>query len=377
MGLGGIGMRSSRRVTVTDRGRSLARASALLFAACASHDGDPRPETIEDPHAQHRRTQPRDAGSTDGGSAQDARERGEYLVRHVALCVECHTERLASGKFDETRLLAGVRDAFDLEPEDDARGALHARNLTPDPETGLGEWSDDEIRNAFQHGMARDGRVLHSTMPYWIYHAMTNEDADAVVEFLRALPAIEHELPDRQPLSVEPQEPYHLPDGVIPHGRIDPLLPEFERAERGRYLAANAGLCVYCHTPPPADDSPLPVDLDRLFAGRRRFAPVRLATRLEEPAPQIETRNLTPHATGLLEWSPLEIANALRFGVSRNGLPVCDPMPSTYGGALLGMTEQDALDIGVYLKSIAPKDSGEIRACCSACHGPEADGGVE
>lgn len=327
------------------------------------------------PHAAHRGPTG-DGGSTDAiSSAADLRERGEYLVRHVALCVECHSARRPSGRIDETRLLAGVRDAFDLDPANDARGALHARNLTPDRNTGLGDWSDDEIKNAFQHGMSRDGHVLHATMPYWVYHLMTPEDADAVVAFLRALPAVEHALPERQPLPVEPEEPYHLPDDVIPHGNVDPLLPEFAQAERGRYLAAGAGLCVYCHTPPP-DDGVLPLDLERIFAGRRRFAPVRLATPLEEPAPVIETRNLTPHATGLGEWSATEIANALRYGVSRNGLPVCDPMPSTFGGALLGMTEQDALDIGTYLKTIPPKDSGEIRACCSACHGAmDADAG--
>jgi hypothetical protein len=194
-----------------------------------------------------------------------------------------------------------------------------------------------------------------------------------VVAYLRSLPSIEHALPDRQPLPVEPEQPYHLPDEAIPHSTIDPFLSEYERAERGRYLAAGAGLCVYCHTAPNPDDPDIPIDLQRMFAGRRPFAPVRLATPLEEPSPMIETRNLTPHATGLLEWSEGEIANALRYGVSRNGLPVCDPMPSTYGGALLGLAEQDALDIALYLKTLQPKDSGEIRACCTACHG-EMDG---
>jgi hypothetical protein len=358
------------------RGRVL--ACCLFAAACgACGDEDAARErgvdAIARGHGKHDAAPmapPRDAAAGDASAQPNDRlARGEYLVHHVSLCVECHSERLPSGAFDRKRLLAGVRDAFDLDPEDPTRGTMHTRNLTPDDETGLGEWSDDEIKNAFMHGMTRDGRVLHWTMPYWIYHLLTPQDADAIVAYLRALPPIRHELPERQPLPIEPAEAYHLPDHVVPRSTLDPALPEFEAAERGRYLASGAGLCIYCHTPPPDDGTDMPLDLDRLFAGRRKFAPVRLATPLLEPAPMIETRNLTPHATGLREWSPEDIANALRFGVSLNGLPVCDPMPSSFGGALRGLGERDALDIGTYLKTIPPQDSGEIRVCCSACHG--------
>ena len=60
------------------------------------------------------------------------RMRGEYLVRHVAACNECHTPRLPSGAPDESKLLSGVESLIDLEPDDDSRGMLHSRNLTPD-----------------------------------------------------------------------------------------------------------------------------------------------------------------------------------------------------------------------------------------------------
>jgi mono/diheme cytochrome c family protein len=336
-------------------------------------------------HAHHGGVDSADAAArpdaSDPGSPS-LRARGEYLVRHVSGCVDCHAPRKPSGAFDESKLLSGVRNLVDLEPDDDARGLLHSRNLTPDDETGLGEWSDDEIKNAFLHGMSRDDRVLHWTMPSWIYHNMEPRDADAIVAYLRSLPAIQNDVPDPQPLSTPLDAPYHLPEDVIPRSWLDPFVPDAMRAERGRYLATSVGLCIYCHSP-PSDDRALPVDVTRLFAGRRPMLPVRLGTESEVPVEDrntlIETRNLTPHETGLGAWSPAQVADALRLGVSRSGLPVCDPMPSTYGGSLLGMRADDALDIGIYLTTLPPQDSGRIPECCTACHGntgADADGGA-
>lgn len=303
-------------------------------------------------------------------------EYGAYLVRHVAGCMECHTPRLPSGAFDESRLLSGVLDVEDLVPEDDARGAIHGRNLTPHRETGVGGWSDQELMDAFMHGRSPQGRILHWTMPYWLYHSMVEEDADAIVAFLRSIPPVEHAVPDRQPLPQEPEQPYHLPYDLFPQSTLPQEHPDRAHADRGRYLATAAGICVYCHTRRSGEpDSPL--DLNRLFMGRRQLVPTRLGVPYTEPdAPLIETRNLTPHATGLADWVPKDVAKAVRLGVSKTGLPVCEPMPSTYGGSFLGMKERDALDIGIYLTTIEPRDSGTIQACCSACHGNEQDAGV-
>jgi hypothetical protein len=347
-----------------DGGADLGPIASDAQAEAASRDDG-------DPHAEHGQQSRSDAGRK-GVEQARLRARGEYLVRHVSGCVECHSPRLPIGEFDESRLLSGVRDLVDLDPARADRGMLHAPNLTPDEETGLGLWSDDEIRNAFQHGRSRDDRVLHWTMPYWLYHDMTPEDADAVVAFLRSIPAVRNDLSERQSLPIELDTPYHLPDSVLFRSRLDPLLPGAHAAERGRYLAVSAGLCVFCHTP-PADDPTVPLDLTRPFAGRRSFVPVRLGTPVEGDPPRIETRNLTPHDTGLAGWSARDVADTLRFGVNPLGLPVCEPMPSAFGGGLLGLTEEDALDIGAYVTQLRPIDSGEIRPCCATCHGEAAD----
>ena len=102
--------------------------------------------------------------------------------------------------------------------------------------------------------------------------------------------------------------------------------------------------------------------------GREGLLPAKLGTSAEPGTPLIESMNLTPHANGLGAWSPMQVANTLRKGVGRDGMPVCDPMPSYYGGSFLGMSAQDALDIGMYFTTIGPQDSGVIPVCCKACH---------
>ena len=81
----------------------------------------------------------------------------------------------------------------------------------------------------------------------------------------------------------------------------------------------------------------------------------------------IESHNLTPHATGLAEWSANDVANALTLGMGRE-LPLCDPMPSDMGDSFRDMTREDALDLGRYFTTVPPQDSGQIADCCTGCH---------
>jgi mono/diheme cytochrome c family protein len=322
-----------------------------------------------------------DAGVDAGGAMpQDpVVARGEYLVRHVAGCMECHTPRLPSGRFDESKLLSGVENLADAEPDDDARGALHSRNLTPDDRTGLGRWSDEQIKDAFQHGVDDEGTVLHWFMPYWIFRNMEAADADAVVAFLRSIPIVVHNVADNQPNAVDlrkPYVPYQLPVEQLPTTRLRADHTDFASAQHGRYLATSVTPCLLCHTPAADSDPSIPIDVGRAFTGRRQFVPIKLGTKTavgEEP-PFIESFNLTPHEHGIGAWSPADVSRLLRQGVSPKGLPTCDPMPSYTGGSFTGMTEDDALDLGNYFTSLAPKDTGEIPVCCTACHNNSMDG---
>ncbi len=333
----------------------------------------------------HGRQDPRDAGAErrDAGAAIDpVVARGEYLVRHVGGCMDCHTPRLLSGRFDESRLLSGVEGLFDVEPDDPARGLLHSKNLTPHAKTGLGRFSDAQIKKAFQQGIDDESTVLHWMMPYWIFRNMSAADADAVVAYLRSIPAVVHDVPESQPNAVDlskPYAPYVLPLGAVPDTLLAEDDPDHASARRGRYIATALSPCLLCHTPEQAGDAALPIDLARSFSGRRTFVPAPLGVPIDETltrVPLIESQNLTPHENGLGTWTAEQIASALTSGIGKS-LPVCDPMPSaTTGDSFRGMTPDDALDLGRFFKSIAPQDSGVIPACCNACHGTGDDAGV-
>ena len=119
-------------------------------------------------------------------------ERGNYLTT-MAGCDDCHTPKDAQGAFDLTRRFSGVENFA----QDVKGNALHTPNLTPDKATGLGNWTDEQIITAFRIGIAEDGHQLNPLMPYAsAYHAYTDDDAAAVVAYLRSLPAVSHAMPD-------------------------------------------------------------------------------------------------------------------------------------------------------------------------------------
>jgi len=356
----------------------------LLLPTSGCEDAPPprRPAARRDAGAQAKlsdaalpeplRTQHPDAAPPEAtpGPKSTQLTRGEYLVRHVAACPECHTPRLPSGNLDESRFLSGVENLIDVEPGDDARGMVHSRNLTADDKTGLGGWSDEQIKRAFQQGVDDQGKTLHWMMPYWLFNRMSADDADAIVAFLRTVPAREHALPENQPTAVgENSKPYELPSAAIPESTLDASDPQRASAERGRYLATSVAPCMLCHTTTIAGDATVPIDSARMFAGKRSMVPVRLGVALPPNPPHIDSVNLTPHANGIGGWSADDVANTLLVGVSRDSLPVCDPMPSYMGGSFVGMTQADALDLGHYFTSLPPRDSGPIAKCCNACHG--------
>ena len=349
------------------------------------------PARFHAPHRPDAAAGVRDAAAVadaSGVAANDAgpdpmaelRARGEYLVRHVAGCNECHTPRLRSGAFDESKLLSGVEALADLEPGDDARGLINSRNLTSDRKTGLGKWSDEQIKRAFQEGIDADQKVLHWMMPYWIFANMRDADADAIIAYLRSLPAVAHEVAPNQSNALDTADLYatYLLPRAIPASTLDVAHPGYESAQRGRYLAGGVAPCLLCHSPPDPADPGVPIDFSRAFSGRRAMLPVKLGTPLDElgegeVVPSIESFNLTPHENGTGRWSAQDMANVLRLGVAPTGLPVCDPMPSYYGGSFRGMSEQDALDLGQYFTTVPAQDSGVIASCCTACHDGSMD----
>lgn len=285
--------------------------------------------------------------------------RGEYLVRSVAGCGECHTPRDASGALDQSRWLAGVANRFDLVPDDDTMGGISAPNLTP---AGLATWSDADIERAMLDGVSQDGSPLFPVMPYYAYHNMTAADAQAIVTYLRALAPVAGTTPPRQPLPVAFDAPAPpVPESAIPQTTLAAGLPEYEAAVRGRYLAGEVGFCLDCHTPWRLGQSQ-PLDLTRVFGGGRAFSSHDWV--VPPPAPSVVwSYDVTPDPTGIAGWTADDVVQVLAEGTTPGGSPLCRPMPTGPIGAFGGLTADDAHDIGVYLTTIPAVPGGVVPTC--------------
>ena len=134
------------------------------------------------------------AASLVGANAADAAdpqvERGEYLVT-IAGCNDCHTPGYFLGKPDFSRRLGGSDVGFAIP----GVGASVGPNLTPDKETELGAWTDDQIIAAFTKGVTPNGRKLSPVMPWQELAALTPDDAKAIVAYLRSRPPVNNPVP--------------------------------------------------------------------------------------------------------------------------------------------------------------------------------------
>lgn len=138
------------------------------------------------------------------GAQADARiKRGAYLAA-IMDCGGCHTPGVFFGKPDQNRYLGGSEVGFFI-PE---LGYFYPPNLTPDPETGLGKWSEADIIKAVRTGERPDGRMLMPVMPWQSYAKLTDEDARALVAYLKSLKPVRHQVPAMKGASEKPRAPY-------------------------------------------------------------------------------------------------------------------------------------------------------------------------
>ena len=129
---------------------------------------------------------------------------GRYLVELIG-CGACHTDGAIVGEPNAGRLLAGssVGIAYSSPLRDRYPGVVYPPNLTPDPETGLGEWTDEEISGAIRSGVRRHGSGKLMVMSWPLYEAMSDADVNSIVAYLRSIPPVKHKVPT----SVEPGTP--------------------------------------------------------------------------------------------------------------------------------------------------------------------------
>jgi mono/diheme cytochrome c family protein len=128
-------------------------------------------------------------GGIPAHSQQASITRGKYLVT-LGGCNDCHTPGYFFGKPDSARTLGGSDVGFGLP----GLGTFVGANLTPDKETGLGNWSREDIVTAIQTGVTPDGRMLAPIMPWRALSQLTRSDAFAIADYLRSLPPVSHKI---------------------------------------------------------------------------------------------------------------------------------------------------------------------------------------
>ena len=282
------------------------------------------------------------AGATTSVAAQTAPlERGRYLVTTILACGNCHTPKDAEGRAIACKELAGGGIGFDIPPY-----AGVAANISPDRETGIGAWSDAEIKRAITHGErpARGplaGKPLAAPMAVNFLKALLPGDLDAVVAYLRSLPPVRNALPAPVYRAPVEREAFAVADRGFSEADMK------DKARRGAYLAT-IGHCLECHT--PLDKGVVLLDT-ALGAGGRPFAPS-FVKGLPERWKGSVSRNVTAHREqGLGGWSDAEIKRAITQGVGRDGRRLAEPMPYAW---YAGIRADDLDAIVAYLRTLPP-----------------------
>jgi mono/diheme cytochrome c family protein len=310
-----------------------------------------------------------------GDAAASLVQRGAYLVNAVNACGDCHTPRTQTGAPDTTKRFAGNAGEFvvpGLGPDGGA-GVVGAPNITQDTATGIGSWTDAQIKDAIINGVDNDGKALFPIMPYFVLHNMTSSDADAIVAYLRTLPAVSNPIPERNFDFAQPAMP--IPVADIPDPVVDADATDLAAsAARGKYLAGSVGVCMECHT--AHVQGAVPLDVTKLFGGGDVFP----ATELGLPAPpfpsNIISLNITPSSTGIQGWTAAQVVTALKQGLDISGAPLCPPMPFGPNGAFGQLTDTDALDIANYVTHLPPIDNAISPICHQVLAAATADAGA-
>jgi mono/diheme cytochrome c family protein len=312
-------------------------------------DGRAPPRTADGSTAPQAATAITPTGAGAGAAAivpdadsSDPVARGAYLAL-VGNCAGCHTARGGAA-------YAGGR------PVPTPFGMIHASNLTPDRETGLGAWSAEDFRRAMHEGRSRDGHALYPAFPYTDYTQVTRADTDALWAWLRSLPPVHapnlpHALrfPWNMPLLLEGWRAlYFRPAEFEPDASRDAVW------NRGAYLVRGLGHCGACHTARDRFGGPSGAPLG---GGEM--------TSLGWHAPSL----LSDAEGGVAGWPVEETAAWLASGLSDRAVAT-GPMATVVMRSLQYATPADRLAMATYLRSIATPTPEVARATVAATAAP-------
>lgn len=298
---------------------------ALVFAACQGQEATPpdsaAPEASEEQVAATPSLSPEEA----------AIERGRYLVEGPGHCTYCHSEvDWEAPGFPEVPGRKAVGAPF---IESTIPGHLYSPNITPDLETGVGAWTDEELGIAIREGLSRDGTRLFPVMPYLGFAVMSDQDLSAVIAYLRSLEPANNLIPARE-------LPQPLLDSLPPHRPIaEPVAhpDEGNPVEYGAYLAT-IGNCVDCHTPFTPQGQPI---MELAFSGGRFLDGMWGTT---------SSANITPAPSGIPHYDESLFISTMR--TCRSGArELHQLMPCRFFNQ---MTDGDLAAIFAWLQTLEP-----------------------
>jgi len=265
-------------------------------------------------------------GTADAQS--DLVKRGDYLVNGILTCGNCHSPKGPTGDIPGKLFSGGL--SWDEPPF-----KVTAPNITQDKETGIGAWTDAELKRLLRKGIKKNGVPIAMVMPAGFYEIMTERDLDAVIAYLRTIKPIKNTVPD--PI-------YKMPQGhPIPPGAEKPYTEAMmsDKLKKGFYLATIAH-CMECHTP--------------MGPKGREFATRLGAGGFEFPGPWgvSVSRNITSSKEkGIGAWTDEEIKRAITQGIRKDGSKLKPPMGFHYYATV----RPDDLDAVVaWLRTLPPKE---------------------
>jgi mono/diheme cytochrome c family protein len=259
-------------------------------------------------------------------------QRGQYLVEHISLCYGCHTKFDAKGR-DVPQFVAAKGSGQVLVDEPGFR--LVAPNITPDPDTGIGNWTDDELARAIREGIGRDGRALFPMMRYQSFRHMSDEDLAAVIVYLRSQPPVRNN-PGRTQLPFPVSRLINNAPQPV-NGAVAAPDPA-DKVAYGKYLVTAVGDCDGCHTPRDSHGQAI-AGMD--LAGGNIFP---------ESGHPVASANITPDPSGISYYDESLFVQMMRTG-SVKGRKLNVMMPTW---AFSGLTDQDLKAIYAYLRSVPP-----------------------
>jgi mono/diheme cytochrome c family protein len=282
--------------------------------------------------------------------------RGKYLTENVLDCFACHAQHDWT-KHDAPIIPGtegGGQDPFPLEG---LPGKVYPPNISPDKETGAGNWTDDQLARAIREGIGHDGRALFPFMPYLGYRYLPDEDLASVIVYLRSLPPVHRVIPKTElifPVKyLIRSAPEPITQPVPPPDLSTPV-------KRGEWLAMAAG-CRDCHTP-QKNGQPMPgLDLAGGFE-------------LKGPWGNVSSANITPDPSGISYYDEGLFLKVLRTGYV--GARELKPIMPWWD--YRGMTDEDLKAIFAYLRTVPPVkhrvDNTEPPTPCKVCGGVHGAG---